>query len=257
LSKNPKSPNIALIANMSSELASLHKILKDETRRKIVLLLDEKGSLSYTDLMDTLGFLTTGLLNYHLKVLDNLIIKNETGKYILTEKGKLASRLLLEFPEGASIGFQGKPRWWRKFWIGTAFVVTLSLTVSSVAYFLGYIDLNWLYRSFVSLAGAVGISYMIAHITRDVLSKNTQLLINKIAYTMLGAWLGLLASFLGGVLILDVFIIYLGGLSADWAAWLWILSMVVFSSAGGIAGYRFGKKRGFRRPEPRFLGLSL
>lgn len=77
----------------------MYKILKDGTRRKIILLLNEKGTLSYTDLMETLGFLTTGLLNYHLKVLDDLIIKNETGQYTLTEKGKLASRLMLEFPE--------------------------------------------------------------------------------------------------------------------------------------------------------------
>jgi hypothetical protein len=35
---------------------------------KIVLLLNEKGSISYTELMETLGFVTTGLFNYHLKV---------------------------------------------------------------------------------------------------------------------------------------------------------------------------------------------
>jgi hypothetical protein len=41
----------------------------------------------------------TGLLNYHLKVLSDLIIKNESGQYMLAENGKLASRLLIEFPE--------------------------------------------------------------------------------------------------------------------------------------------------------------
>jgi DNA-binding transcriptional ArsR family regulator len=46
---------------MSSGIASLYKILKDETRSKIVLLLNERGSLSYTELMETLGFVTTGL----------------------------------------------------------------------------------------------------------------------------------------------------------------------------------------------------
>ena len=62
---------------MSSGIESLHKILKDETRTKIVLLLHEKGSLSYTELMETLGFVTTGLFNYHLKVLGDLLAKNE------------------------------------------------------------------------------------------------------------------------------------------------------------------------------------
>lgn len=64
---------------MSSGIASLHKILKDKTRRKVILLLNEKGSLSYTDLMDELEIVSTGLLNYHLKVLCDLIAKNEEG----------------------------------------------------------------------------------------------------------------------------------------------------------------------------------
>jgi DNA-binding transcriptional ArsR family regulator len=84
---------------MNNGLASLHKVLKDEMRRRIVLLLNEKGSLSYTDLMKALEIDNTGRVNYHLKVLDDLVMKKEDGQYALTEKGKLASRLLLEFPE--------------------------------------------------------------------------------------------------------------------------------------------------------------
>jgi hypothetical protein len=82
---------------MSQGIASLHKILKDETRQQIILLLNEKGSLSYTDLMDTLGFVGTGLLNYHLKVLADLLMKNEAGQYTLSEKGQLAYRVMTEF----------------------------------------------------------------------------------------------------------------------------------------------------------------
>jgi len=84
---------------MNSEIDLLHKILKDETRRRIILLLREKGSLSYMDLMKALGITNTGKTNYHLKVLDNLLSKMENGRYALTEKGILASQLLLEFPE--------------------------------------------------------------------------------------------------------------------------------------------------------------
>jgi DNA-binding transcriptional ArsR family regulator len=84
---------------MSSGIASLHKILKDKTRQKIISLLNEKNNLTYTELMDATQAGSTGLLNYHLKVLGNLITKGEAGQYLLTEKGKLASRLLLEFPD--------------------------------------------------------------------------------------------------------------------------------------------------------------
>ena len=65
---------------MNSGLASLHKILKDETRSKAILLLNEKGAMSYTDLMDELGIVSTGLINYHLKVLGDLVQKNDAGQ---------------------------------------------------------------------------------------------------------------------------------------------------------------------------------
>ncbi|MDI9577349.1 MAG: winged helix-turn-helix domain-containing protein [Thermoproteota archaeon] len=84
---------------MTSTLESLHKILKDKTRRKIVRLLSDTGSLGYTDLMNNMDFVSTGTLNYHLKVLGDLLEKDKEGKYLLSEKGKLASRLLTEFPQ--------------------------------------------------------------------------------------------------------------------------------------------------------------
>jgi hypothetical protein len=49
--------------------------------------------------MDATKTSSTGQLNYHLKVLGDLLTKNKAGQYLLTEKGKLASKLLLEFPE--------------------------------------------------------------------------------------------------------------------------------------------------------------
>jgi hypothetical protein len=84
---------------MSLSADSLHKILKDKTRRKIIFLLNEKGTLSYVDLMKALEISNTGKMNYHLKILNNLISKDENGRYLLTEKGKLAMRLLQEFPK--------------------------------------------------------------------------------------------------------------------------------------------------------------
>ena len=87
---------------MSSGLESLHRVLKDEKRRKILTLLNEKDSLSYTDLMNALGIGSTGKLNYHLKVLNELVTKREDGSYVLTDKGKLAIHLLREFGERKS-----------------------------------------------------------------------------------------------------------------------------------------------------------
>jgi DNA-binding transcriptional ArsR family regulator len=240
---------------MSDGLASLHKILKDETRRKIVLLLNEKGSLSYTELMETLGFVTTGLLNYHLKVLGDLLAKNENGWYILTEKGKLALKLLLEFPEAKVNGSSGKPTWWRKFWIAVAAITTVAVILRLTMYFLGYIDLTGLYQSALWIVASICIAYTIQRITREVLSKKTQLLLNKIAYTMLGVWLGWVASFFG-VILLVLLSRYLGGPELgriEGGGELWIAAIVMLSVVGGVWGYRFGRKRGFRRPEPKWI----
>jgi DNA-binding transcriptional ArsR family regulator len=125
---------------MSSTFASLHKILKDETRTRIVLLLDQKGNLSYTDLMETLGIVSTGTLNYHLKVLGDLLAKNEVGQYLLTERGKLAARFLTDPKEQENIN-QEKKKWWVRFWIAAALLQVGILAVILTLHLTGYIDL--------------------------------------------------------------------------------------------------------------------
>jgi hypothetical protein len=108
---------------MSSEFDTLHKILKDKTRRKIILLLNEKDHLSYTDLKSRLEVTNNGLLNFHLKALYDLLTKDEQGQYILTEKGKLASKLLSDSFEQDS-ALQAKKKWWKRFWF---FAIVLNL----------------------------------------------------------------------------------------------------------------------------------
>jgi ArsR family transcriptional regulator, arsenate/arsenite/antimonite-responsive transcriptional repressor len=87
------------MVSMGVNLNSLHKVLKDETRRKILAILSERGSASYSELMAELQIASTGRLNYHLKVLNGLISKDAEGRYVLSEKGKAAHRLLTEFPQ--------------------------------------------------------------------------------------------------------------------------------------------------------------
>lgn len=84
---------------MSVDLQSLHRILKHPIRRRILLTLLEKKELTYVDLMNLVEIENTGKLNYHLKILGELTEKDGNGKYRLTEKGQVASQLLLRFPE--------------------------------------------------------------------------------------------------------------------------------------------------------------
>src|SRR5579864_5941307 len=80
---------------MSENLSNLHKILKDETRVRILEILENKASLSYGDLLSQSGITNTGRLNYYLKVLGDLISKDgETGLFSLSEKGRLAIEFL-------------------------------------------------------------------------------------------------------------------------------------------------------------------
>ena len=135
---------------MSSGLEFLHKILKDKTRRKIVRLLNEKGALSHTDLIEELDFINNGRLNYHLKQLNDLLTKDTNRRYILTEKGKLAIRLLTEFPEQNRQQLGLKPKWWRRFWIGIGATALLLTVANSLGYFLGYVNPTMILRSYLA-----------------------------------------------------------------------------------------------------------
>jgi hypothetical protein len=92
---------------MSVDISNLHGVLKDKTRRKILTSLKVKGSLSYSELLNLLDPPHTGKLNYHLKMLGDLIQKEEqNSKYKLSEKGELAVQLLSGF---STKDYNGKP----------------------------------------------------------------------------------------------------------------------------------------------------
>jgi len=83
---------------MGIDLRRLHGVLKDKTRARILELLEQNESLDYSGLQDQLGISHTGTLNYHLKVLGDLLAKDElSGKYSLSEKGRIAASLLHRF----------------------------------------------------------------------------------------------------------------------------------------------------------------
>lgn len=79
------------------DFESLSEVLKNPIRRRIIRDLSDKGSISYVDLMNSVGITNTGKFNYHLKILADLIEKAENGKYGLSEKGQLAVQFLQKF----------------------------------------------------------------------------------------------------------------------------------------------------------------
>jgi hypothetical protein len=68
--------------------------LNHEIRRDTLVLL-EKSPMSYSQLLEKFG-IATGKLNYHLKLMDGLIAKDENGHYILTALGQKALAIMKE-----------------------------------------------------------------------------------------------------------------------------------------------------------------
>jgi hypothetical protein len=231
---------------MALGLSSLHKALRDETRKKILIVLKEKSRLSYTELKNAVGVESTGRFNYHLKVLGDLILKEENGEYALTEKGHLALKLLEGFPDAA----QGvKPPWWNKFWRGVAVLIVAVTAVSALAYALGFIGLTDLEKSLYSVLGATGIAYTYQHIYRNVLSRKERLTFNKVLFVLSGTltlgfalWaVSMLTLQATGVLaVLKIFF------GTNFSIALVFVSCYLL---GTIIGYEIGKDRDWELPQ--------
>jgi hypothetical protein len=230
------------IVTMASGINSLHKILKDENRRRIILQLQEKGSITYVDLMKILGITNTGKMNYHLKVLGDLIGKNEDGKYVLTEKGKLATRLLLEFNERTSLDkkspFQIEsefPKWYLTLIYVSA---TVYLVVFLALYAAGIIDFSRLLLT--SIIIALGIAFFfVAQKMRQKSGKwspRRQMLGIEIGKIIFGALVGMVVFIFGGALILLGFQALLKSLGIQFKLPPFAISYVIISVAGAIVG---------------------
>jgi len=243
---------------MSSGIASLHKILKDETRRKIVLLLNERESLSYTELLEALGIGSTGRLNYHLKVLGELITKNEVGQYLLTEKGKLASRLLQEFKEKKS-----QSQIEAEFPKGTLILVCLSslgfISLLFALYLTGFLDFSRFLLSTVTSIFAVILFLAMekARKKRAMWSPKHQMLGAKISLIYAGGVGGAVLGFFGGFLLLTeltrlgYFYSSYPFMSASTRDFLdimiWVGNPIVGMILGGVVGYLVYKRSRFSK----------
>jgi hypothetical protein len=115
-----------MMNDVETSIGSLPKILMDETRSGILLALNEREPLAYVQLQSILGIEHTGKLNYHLKTLGDLLGKDAEGRYVLSEKGKVAVGLLMNF-ERAELAnsqlrskFEDAARW--SFWGMECFV---------------------------------------------------------------------------------------------------------------------------------------
>jgi hypothetical protein len=119
---------------MTVDISKLHNVLRDPTRAAILGLVHQRTSLSYVDLQNLLQIAHTGKLNYHLKVLGDLLVKDEqTGRYSLGEKGQIAVQLLSKFQTVTDASGA------RKSLVTGAMLVLLMTAVISLAYLTRYV----------------------------------------------------------------------------------------------------------------------
>jgi DNA-binding transcriptional ArsR family regulator len=77
----------------TDEYDRIFAALKHPLRRQILLLLEEKGEVSFSEIQKAVGVDDTGLLSYHLKELGALIEQSGRGKYDLSEIGRASMAL--------------------------------------------------------------------------------------------------------------------------------------------------------------------
>ena len=112
---------------MSSD--EMFEAVSHPIRIDIVQLLAEKP-LGFADLKRELKISSSGLLDFHLKKLDDLVTINKEGRYSLTEKGFAALTTI----EGAAGYYRLRSAQKRSFFLALAVVVLLNIGTLWVAF---------------------------------------------------------------------------------------------------------------------------
>jgi uncharacterized RDD family membrane protein YckC len=90
---------------MSVDQESVSKILSvlaHPLRREILLTLSDKGECSFTDLLNVAN-VDTGKLSFHLRALSSFTEQTSTGKYILSNAGENAVRVIMDVESWAEV----------------------------------------------------------------------------------------------------------------------------------------------------------
>jgi len=128
--------------------------------------------------MNTAGVTSTGTMNYHLKVLGDLIAKNEVGQYFLTEKGRTAVQLLRQFPE-PSMEEATKKKYWRRFWIASVAMQFAIFGVLLSLYLSGLVTLPYIIRGASSIPISIVFLYFYYRMIRPPKNQNNAKAANR------------------------------------------------------------------------------
>ncbi|NPA99376.1 MAG: hypothetical protein GXO43_08355 [Crenarchaeota archaeon] len=86
------------------------RALSHWARRRIILLLGDKGPMTYSELMKNVGIEDSGTFAFHLKSLGDLVEKTSDGKYKLSREGEKVYKALKYLISGEEPVQEEKPR---------------------------------------------------------------------------------------------------------------------------------------------------
>lgn len=83
-------------------ISKILSVLSHRIRREILLILNEKGECSFTDLLNALN-IDTGKLSFHMRSLAPFLQQTEGGKYQLSRAGEDAVRIIRDVESWAEV----------------------------------------------------------------------------------------------------------------------------------------------------------
>jgi len=219
---------------MSSDFKSWRKIFNDETNRKALVLLNEKGALTSEELMNALN-MTASLLGYHLKVLNDFLMKTIDDKYVLSEKGKQAYQMLDQLSENTKLSRRWKISWY--------LTIVISVVMAFSAWYIFDFQLSVLIKGLV--LALIGSSIM--YFLQVEPMTTARLLYVGCGASALGVGLWLLT--LGFAKMVDLQSkLYQSTWSTAGFDLFFITSLIVCCVIGGFVGEWHGKRRQYRWP---------
>ena len=100
----------AEMPEQEGEISRFYTVLGHPLRRNMIKIIGETGSASFTDLKSKQK-VSVGTLYYNIDLMEGLVAQDENKRYILTPKGKMAYRLLIESEEKlVSLGVEAESR---------------------------------------------------------------------------------------------------------------------------------------------------
>jgi len=210
---------------MSDREIDVFKALSHPLRRKILKLIAEKGSASYSDLVKLEP--KAGVLYHHIRLLGDLIYQDENKQYRLTKKGLKAYDFMVSFfiePQDTSIHKYITPRWFLELlegrivialliiFIATSFCWTLGSNIPVLLVFVPGFKVVWMLAFLIPILNWIGASLVLVFMVRVFLGRRVYL--EEMLFKSLPAFIiintyPLLNMALRGVVILEVCVLLL------------------------------------------------